>query len=41
MKVLKFSELLPELVLKGKKDTTWRIDDKRGITVGDSLSVLQ
>ncbi len=36
---LKFSEPLPSLVLKGEKTTTWRINDKRGVRVGDELSL--
>lgn len=41
MKVLKFSDPLPELVLKGEKNTTWRINDQRGITKGDMLSLCR
>lgn len=39
MKQLKFSEPLPGLVLDGAKNTTWRINDKRGIVDGDMLSL--
>jgi hypothetical protein len=39
MKPLKFSEPLPEKVMSGKKDTTWRIDDEKDITVEDQLSL--
>ncbi|TAL48291.1 ASCH domain-containing protein [archaeon] len=39
MKQLKFSEPLPKLILEGKKDTTWRIGDKRMITKGDDISL--
>lgn len=39
MKPLKFAEPLPEKVLSGEKDTTWRIDDEKGITVNDKLSL--
>lgn len=39
MKQLKFSEPLPKLVLGGTKNTTWRINDKRGIIKGDQLSL--
>ncbi|MFB6242292.1 MAG: hypothetical protein ABEJ36_05850 [Candidatus Nanosalina sp.] len=39
MKPLKFSEPLPEKVLEGEKDTTWRIDDEKGISVNDELSL--
>lgn len=38
-KDLKFAEPLPKMVLEGKKDTTWRIDDEREITVDDKLSL--
>lgn len=39
MKQLKFVDPLPELVLSGQKNTTWRIDDKRNIEEGDDLSL--
>ncbi len=39
MKQLKFSEPLPKLILQGKKHTTWRIHDKRGIKADDILSL--
>lgn len=39
IKELKFAEPLPEMVLEGEKDTTWRIDDEREITVDDKLSL--
>jgi len=39
MKQLKFSEPLPELILSGKKNTTWRINDNKNILGGDSLSL--
>jgi len=39
MKSLKFSEPLPSLILKGKKSITWRINDEKGITTGDKLSL--
>ena len=39
MKQLKFSEPLPQLILSGKKNSTWRINDKRGIVEGDELSL--
>lgn len=37
MKKLKFTESLPELILKGEKTSTWRINDKRNITKDDEL----
>jgi hypothetical protein len=39
MKQLKFIEPLPELILSGQKDTTWRINDEKRITVGDEISL--
>jgi hypothetical protein len=39
MKPLKFSEPLPEKVLEGEKDTTWRIGDEKEISVNDELSL--
>ncbi|MFB6209678.1 MAG: ASCH domain-containing protein [Candidatus Nanohaloarchaea archaeon] len=39
MKNLKFQDPLPEMVLSGEKNTTWRIDDEREITVNDILSL--
>ncbi len=39
MKTLKFAEPLPELVLNGKKDTTWRIEDEKELEVDDELSL--
>lgn len=37
MKSLKFAEPLPQLVLDGEKDTTWRIDDEKEIAVNNKL----
>lgn len=39
MKTLKFREPLPEMILRGDKTKTWRINDKRGISKGDELSL--
>jgi hypothetical protein len=39
MKPLKFSEPLPEKVMSGQKDTTWRLNDEKHITVEDQLSL--
>ncbi len=36
---LKFSEPLPALILNGSKNTTWRVNDQRGIKQ-DSLLLL-
>lgn len=38
MKRLKFAEPLPGLVLSGKKDTTWRINDDKDLICNDELS---
>ena len=38
-KTLHFDGRLPELILKGKKTTTWRINDEKNIAVGDRLSL--
>ncbi|MBW2970375.1 ASCH domain-containing protein [Candidatus Woesearchaeota archaeon] len=35
MKYFRFSEPLPELILSGKKTSTWRINDEKNIVVGD------
>jgi len=40
-KRLHFYGSLPELILKGKKRATWRIDDDKGINVGDELSLCR
>ncbi len=39
MKQLKFSEPLPKLILRKEKDTTWRINDSKNLTVSDKLSL--
>ena len=39
IKILKFAEPLPKLVLTGKKDTTWRISDEKELSVNDELSL--
>lgn len=41
MKILKFSEPLPELILNGKKKCTWRVNDEKGIKDGDALSLCR
>jgi hypothetical protein len=38
MKVLRFSEPLPKLILNDKKTTTWRINDDKNIQKDDKLS---
>jgi|SRR3989344_2827084 len=41
MKKLKFADHLIGLVLDGKKDTTWRVNDDKGISVGDELALCR
>ncbi|MFH1174106.1 MAG: ASCH domain-containing protein [archaeon] len=41
MKRLKFSEPLPDLVLSREKDSTWRINDDKNITLDDVLSLCR
>ena len=36
--MLRFAEPLPSLVLSGKKNTTWRINDDKDLQPGDILS---
>jgi len=40
MKTLKFKKVLSELILGGKKNTTWRLFDDKNLSVGDSVSFL-
>jgi hypothetical protein len=39
MKILRFSEPLPEMILTGKKNSTFRINDEKEIKIGDNLSL--
>jgi len=39
MNQLKFSKPLPKLILSGKKNTTWRINDNKNIQESDKLSL--
>jgi len=39
LKRLKFSEPLPKLILNGKKNSTWRINDDKNILINDLLSL--
>ena len=39
MKLLHFSEPLPDIILEGSKDTTWRINDQKDISIDDILSL--
>ena len=41
MKRLKFAPPLPELILSGTKNSTWRIDDDKDISVDDILSLCR
>ncbi|MBU4480120.1 ASCH domain-containing protein [Patescibacteria group bacterium] len=40
MKTLKFRENLSKLILKGDKDTTWRLFDDKDLTEGDEVSFV-
>lgn len=39
IKCLKFAEPLPGLILRGEKDTTWRVNDNKNLTQGDKISL--
>ncbi len=39
MKRIKFADPLPNLILGGSKNTTWRINDDKNIIEGDLLSL--
>jgi hypothetical protein len=39
MKILHFSEPLPELILSWQKTATWRVEDKKWIIKWDELSL--
>ena len=39
-KTLKFSPPLPDLILKGEKYTTWRIDNDKDLQRGDIVSLI-
>jgi len=39
MEQLRFAEPLPSLVLEGKKDTTWRINNNKEISAEDQISL--
>jgi len=40
MKTLKFFEPLPKLILEEKKNTTWRVNDEKNISVGNIISLI-
>src|SRR4030043_1630759 len=37
MKMLKFAN--PDLIMDGRKNTTWRVNDEKNLSVGDILSL--
>jgi len=41
MKTLKFDGNLPELILKGEKVTTWRVNDDKDLQAGDRIKLLR
>ncbi len=41
MKTLKFAEPLPDLILSHEKNTTWRIEDEKYLSVNDIVSCLK
>ena len=41
MKSLKFVDELAEMVLSGKKDTTWRINDEKNLCAGEKISLCR
>lgn len=40
MKTLKFRLSLAQMILQGKKSTTWRLFDDKDLSVGDEVSFL-
>ena len=40
MKTLKFKKVLSELILKGEKNTTWRLFDDKDLVAGDDITFL-
>ncbi len=40
MKELKFADPLAELIAQGKKGTTWRFNDDKELTTGDSIRLV-
>jgi hypothetical protein len=41
MKIIKFRAILKELILKGKKDSTWRLFDDKNISKNDRISLVE
>ena len=39
MESLSFSKPIPDLILSGERNTTWRINDEKGFVVGDIVSL--
>lgn len=37
---LKFADPLAELIARGEKSTTWRVDDDKGLAEGDDLELI-
>ncbi|HPH78513.1 MAG TPA: ASCH domain-containing protein [bacterium] len=40
MKTLKFRASLSQLILRGQKNSTWRLFDDKDLSIGDRLSLL-
>lgn len=40
-KKLKFVGDLPDLIISGKKNTTWRVEDDKNLCVGDKILFLR
>jgi hypothetical protein len=41
MKTLKFFDPLPELILKGVKIISWRVNDEKDIKAGDEVQLIR
>jgi hypothetical protein len=41
MKIIKFRSSLKENILKGKKDSTWRLFDDKNLSKGDKISLVE
>jgi len=40
-KTLKFADNLPNLILTGQKDTTWRLNDDKNLSPNDNLTLIR
>ena len=40
MKTIKFRKALSQLILSGKKDSTWRLFDDKNLSAGDTVSLV-